>query len=151
MSKSDGAELAERLHHLEALLDLAGVDAADDRHGAVVHRLRHLGVGGERDRHDHRRDLVRAPARRSRASRASPRPTSSTGYKVAANATIGPTGFRSNVNDVTMPKLPPPPRIAQKRSAFESLGRRQHLAVGAHDLGLHQVVAESPYLRRSQP
>ena len=80
MSNSDGAQLAERLHHLEPLLDVAGVDAADDRHGPVVHRLRHLGVGRERDRDAHRRDLVGRLRRRNRASRAGRRPTSSIGY-----------------------------------------------------------------------
>ena len=45
---------------------------------------------------------------------------SSTGWNTPANATIGPTGWHWNVNEVTTPKLPPPPRMAQNRSGFES-------------------------------
>ena len=33
-----------------------------------------------------------------------------------ANATMGPTGWHRSVNEVTTPKLPPPPRTAQNRS-----------------------------------
>ena len=40
-----------------------------------------------------------------------------------------------------MPKLPPPPRIAQNRSGFESAEAVRHLAVRAHDLRLDQAVA----------
>ena len=45
---------------------------------------------------------------------------SSTGWNTPAKATIGPTGWHWNVNEVTTPKLPPPPRMAQNRSGFES-------------------------------
>src|SRR5204862_6430928 len=34
--------------------------------------------------------------------------------------TTSPTGWARNVNSVTTPKLPPPPRSAQKSSAFSS-------------------------------
>ena len=34
--------------------------------------------------------------------------------------TIVSSGWARNVNSVTAPKLPPPPRIAQKRSGFSS-------------------------------
>ena len=70
---------------------------------------------------------------------------------VAANATSGPTGFRSNVNDVTMPKLPPPPRIAQKRSAFESSDAVNTLPSAVTTSACTRWSQESPYLRRSQP
>ena len=41
---------------------------------------------------------------------------------------------------MTTPKLPPPPRIAQKRSG-SSLGvDLENAAVGGHDLGAEQVV-----------
>jgi hypothetical protein len=33
---------------------------------------------------------------------------------------VGPSGWNANVNEVTTPKLPPPPRIAQKRSGLDS-------------------------------
>ena len=42
------------------------------------------------------------------------------GWKTGPPRTIGPTGCSRYSNDVTIPKLPPPPRIAQKRSGFSS-------------------------------
>ena len=53
---------------------------------------------------------------------------------------VGPTSCRRNVNRVTTPKLPPPPRSAQNRSAFSSRLARADLAVGGDDLDLLQVV-----------
>ena len=44
------------------------------------------------------------------------------------------------MNRVTTPKLPPPPRIAQNRSAFSSRLARPDLAVGGDDLDLLEVV-----------
>ena len=45
-----------------------------------------------------------------------------------------------NWNEVTTPKLPPPPRRAQNRSGFSSALARDERAVGQDDLGLEQVV-----------
>ena len=47
---------------------------------------------------------------------------------------------------MTTPKLPPPPRSAQKRSGFSSALARTLLAVGEHDLGREQVVDREPEL-----
>jgi hypothetical protein len=42
------------------------------------------------------------------------------------DSTVGPTSWSSNSNDVTIPKLPPPPLRPQKRSSFSlSLGRAE--------------------------
>ena len=46
-----------------------------------------------------------------------------------------------------MPKLPPPPRIAQNRSGFSSALARTHAAVGQHHLGGPQVVERQAVLR----
>ena len=51
-----------------------------------------------------------------------------------------PTSCRRKVNEVTTPKLPPPPRIAQNRSGFSSGARADALAAGQDELGLEQVV-----------
>ena len=48
--------------------------------------------------------------------------------------------MRLEVNSVTTPKLPPPPRIAQKRSGFSSALAVTCVAVGEHDLRREQVV-----------
>ena len=66
--------------------------------------------------------------------------------------TIGPTGCRSNSNSVTTPKLPPPPRRPQSRSAFSSALALHDAAVGGHDLGRRAGSAQvTPYSRSSQP
>src|SRR6516165_5768565 len=41
-----------------------------------------------------------------------------TGQATRPAVIVGPTGCARYVNDDTTPKFPPPPRIAQKRSAF---------------------------------
>ena len=48
--------------------------------------------------------------------------------------TIVSTGWAWNVNSVTTPKLPPPPRIAQKSPVLVGAGR-DPAAVGEHQLG----------------
>ena len=60
--------------------------------------------------------------------------------------TIGPSSCSRRWNAVTMPKLPPPPRSPQNRSAFSLLGCVHHAAVGGHDLGLDEVVAHETEL-----
>ena len=60
---------------------------------------------------------------------------------------FSPMSWQRNVNDVTMPKFPPPPRSAQNRSLCELLAGRDERAVGEHDVGGEQVVdgeAEAP-------
>ena len=49
---------------------------------------------------------------------------------------------------MTTPKLPPPPRIAQKRSGFSSALARDDAAVGQHDVRLEQVVDREAALAR---
>ena len=76
----------------------------------------------------------------------------STPQKNSPAFTIGPTGCSWNSNSVTTPKLPPPPRSAQCRSAF-SVGRRVHdAAVGGHDRRADTRLSQlRPCLRDSQP
>ena len=62
-----------------------------------------------------------APAMKSRYRR-STRGASAIGWNAAAKATVGPTSYRRKVNDVTTPKLPPPPRMVQNRSALKRCG-----------------------------
>ena len=50
-----------------------------------------------------------------------------------------------------MPKLPPPPRIAQNRSGFSVALALQRPAVGGDDVRRDQVVDRQPDLRLSQP
>ena len=51
-----------------------------------------------------------------------------------------PMSWQRNVNEVTMPKFPPPPRSAQNRSGWESLAGGDEGAVGQHDVGGQQAV-----------
>src|SRR5258706_1941763 len=60
--------------------------------------------------------------------------------KNSPRLTSGPTGWSANSNDVTTPKLPPPPRSAQKISGFSSFDAR----VGGHHLGGDEGVAGQP-------
>ena len=58
-----------------------------------------------------------------------------------------PMSWQRNVNEVTTPKLPPPPRSAQNRSGCEFSLAVTKRAVGEHDVGGQQVVdreAEAP-------
>ena len=82
-----------------------------------------LGQEGERRRHrqfEDRGQLVRGRGDELAVEGAAPRGASSRGWKIGPARTIGPTGCSRYSNEVTMPKLPPPPRIAQKRSGFSS-------------------------------
>src|SRR5438094_575630 len=54
--------------------------------------------------------------------------------------TVGPTEWRRNSNEVTTPKLPPPPRNAQNRSGCSSSGAR-HVVASAPYGNLQIVVA----------
>ena len=64
----------------------------------------------------------------------------SRGYTTSPLSSSGPTSWSRNSNSVTTPKLPPPPRSAQKRSGCSLLAHPQDLPVGGHDLGPDQVV-----------
>src|SRR5215216_2340 len=66
-------------------------------------------------------------------------------------STIGPTGWSWYSKDVTIPKLPPPPRNPQKRSSFsDSLALRNSppAVITSAERRLSQV---SPHFRSSQP
>ena len=55
------------------------------------------------------------------------------------------------MNDVTTPKLPPPPRSAQNRSGF-SLSDAVTMRPSASTTSASTTLShESPYLRRTQP
>ena len=51
-------------------------------------------------------------------------------YARSPDRTSGPSGWSLNSKEVTMPKLPPPPRSAQKRSGCSVFARPEQLAVG---------------------
>ena len=71
----------------------------------------------------------------------------------AASQKIGPantmlTGCAWKRKLVTTPKLPPPPRSAQKRSGCSLRTRGDEPAVGEDDVGLEQIVDREPVLAR---
>jgi hypothetical protein len=75
----------------------------------------------------------------------------STSAVISIGHMVGPavtvlTGCRRKVNAVTTPKLPPPPRRAQKQLAVLVGARAHDRAVGEDDLGLEQVVDREPVL-----
>ena len=63
--------------------------------------------------------------------------------KVPAN-TSGPSGTAPNTNEVTTPKLPPPPRSAQKRSSCSVALAWIGLTGRGHDVRLEEVVDGQP-------
>ncbi len=71
----------------------------------------------------------------------------SSGQNVGPAMTVD-TGWQRNSNDVTTPKLPPPPRNAQNSSGFSSALAPDLVAVGEHDVGRDQVVDRQPVLAR---
>ena len=73
---------------------------------------------------------------------------SSTLQKNSPRFTSGPTSCSANSNSVTTPKLPPPPRSAQCRSAFSAADAVTTRAVGGDDARRHEVVAAQAVLAR---
>ena len=69
------------------------------------------------------------------------------GWATTPPVIIGPTGWSAYSSDAAMPKLPPPPRIAQNRSGFSSALARTTRAVGHHHVGGSQVVERQAVLR----
>ena len=59
--------------------------------------------------------------------------------------------MRRNSNSVTMPKLPPPPRTPQNRSAFSVALACTQLAVGGDELDREQLVDGQPVLAHDPP
>jgi len=79
----------------------------------------------------------------SRTSR-SMSPPWSRSQKKNPRSTIGSTSCRRNSNDVTTPKLPPPPRIAQNRVRVLLRGRAHQPPVGQHHVRADEVVQREP-------
>ena len=69
------------------------------------------------------------------------------GWATTPPVIIGPTRWSAYSSDAAMPKLPPPPRIAQNRSGFSSALARTTRAVGHHHVGGPQVVERKAVLR----
>ena len=65
---------------------------------------------------------------------------SSSGCTMSPDRTCGPSGWSLNSKEVTTPKLPPPPRNAQKRSGCSVSLARTQLAVGRDDVGRDEIV-----------
>ena len=70
----------------------------------------------------------------------------------SSGQSVGPawtifTGWSRNRKDVTTPKLPPPPRMAQKRSAFSFALARVVLPSANTISASSRLSMERPYLR----
>ena len=66
-------------------------------------------------------------------------------------STSGPTGWRRNSKRVTTPKLPPPPRSAQKRSGCSVALARTTSPAAVTTSADSRLSIVMPYLRLSQP
>src|SRR4029450_1972328 len=64
---------------------------------------------------------------------------------------VGPTACRSYSSDAAMPKLPPPPRIAQKRSGFSSAAARTTRPSASTISAARRLSRARPYFGISQP
>ena len=73
------------------------------------------------------------------------------GQKIGPDSTIGPTGFKRNSNSVTIPKLPPAPRIPQKRSAFSDALALTNLPSAVIMSTARSWSTVRPYFRMSHP
>ena len=98
--------------------------------------------------------MISAQHNRSEALAVSSRNRASTslawsiGCSTRPATTSGPCGCAWNSNDVTTPKLPPPPRIAQNRSGFSVGARPAHLPIGGDDLDGAKIVGGKPMAAR---
>ena len=136
-------ERPERRHRALAGLGVAGVGHQRHDHELAVVLLRH--EGHRRRGHDvgDRRELV--GRRLGRGDEAGDRSRRVAG-RISMPPTTVPTSCERNWKRVATPKLPPPPRIAQKRSGWCVGVDVQQLAVGGHDLGGEQAVDGQPVL-----
>ena len=75
----------------------------------------------------------------------------SIGNTVSPACTIGPSGCRRNSNSVTMPKLPPPPRMPQNRSACSRSVARTTLPSARTTSAEMRLSQARPYLEDVQP
>ena len=73
------------------------------------------------------------------------------GWTTTPPVIIGPTGCSVYSSDVAMPKLPPPPRIAQKRSGFSSALARTAVPSAITRSAARRLSSARPYFGISQP
>src|SRR6185436_10275206 len=73
------------------------------------------------------------------------------GCTMSPAITWGPTGCRAKSNDVTTPKLPPPPRIAQNSSGCSVALARTISPAAVTTSAEIRLSTVSPCLRLSQP
>ena len=104
-------ELAQRPEQRFAFRGRAVVEGDDDDDRHAVGRGAEAGVGA---------GILGCALRELADTRAGPRGPSAAARSAGPPSTVGPTACRRYSNDVTTPKLPPPPRTAQNRSAFSS-------------------------------
>ncbi len=78
-------------------------------------------------------------------------PACSSGCTTRPDKTCGPSGWSLNSNEVTTPKLPPPPRSAQKRSGLSVSLARTSLASAVTTSAEIRLSMVSPNLRVVQP
>ena len=109
-------------------------------------RRRRRAQAGDEDAHVRRagRDEVAAEAQRLRARGRGPR-------RRARGGRVGPTSCSRYSKEVTTPKLPPPPRSAQKRSGFSSAEARRTRPSAVTTSAATRLSALRPALRLSQP
>ena len=144
------AELFQRPDDLGPVLRRPGVARAHHDYRFAVHVL-----GQERQWRrelelEDRRELVGRGSRELSIEPQYPRRVFD-GWKIGPASTIGPTGCRRYSNDVTMPKLPLPPRTPQNRSGFSF-----SLAVTSSPSAVtrsteSRLSTAAPYLRINQP
>ena len=87
---------------------------------------------------------------KSRLKRSASRPRSAP-QKKSPRWTVGPTACRRYSKAVTTPKLPPPPRSAQKRSACASAEARRIRPSAVTTSAATRLSALKPALRLSHP
>ncbi len=90
------------------------------------------------------------PAARSRAARNASAARSCSTASIA-NWTIGPSSCSRNSNSVTTPKLPPPPRSAQKRSGCSSALARTERPSASTTCADSRLSIVNPCIRLNQP
>jgi hypothetical protein len=76
--------------------------------------------------------------------------TSGVAGKISIPPTISEISCNRSWRRLATPKLPPPPRIVQKRSGFAFLARLHNLTVSSDHLGSKQVVDRQPVLPRQE-
>ena len=101
------------------LLARAGVAPDDAAHLAQVELLGERRAGRHAEEGEEAVQLARRARQEVAVDRAAPRRSARAARTSGRRSTV-PTSCSRNRNEVTTPKLPPPPRIAQKRSGFSS-------------------------------